>query len=62
MFKFIETDSKLLNAVKSKDFDMIARRFNGEKYKELADSIPREHYDISLSKSRQKWLKMLKHS
>jgi hypothetical protein len=62
LFKFIETDSKLLNAVKSKDFDMIARRFNGEKYKELADSIPREHYDISLSKSRQKWLKTLKHS
>lgn len=56
--RFIITDSKLMRALKSKDWDSVARIYNGEGYKEMAKKIPREPYDISLAKAYQKYLKV----
>ena len=59
LFMFIKTDKTLLAAVKNKNYHMIAYKYNGEKYKELAAKIGREPYNISLDNSRMYWLKYL---
>lgn len=49
--KFIATDQKLLNAIRSKNWHMVAVLYNGAGYKALAAKIGRESYDISLAKA-----------
>ena len=51
IIKFIESDIKLVSAVKAHDWDSIATLYNGASYKELAKKIGREPYDISLQKA-----------
>lgn len=56
--KFITSDPRLIRAFQKKDFDMIARLYNGENYAELAKKIPREPYNISIEKAYHKYLKI----
>jgi len=55
LFRFILTDAKLLQAVREKNYHMIAYIYNGSKYKKMAKKWGREPYDISLRKSTEKW-------
>jgi hypothetical protein len=56
--KFIETDKRLLKAINVRDWHMVASIYNGAKYKELAQRIGRDPYDISLSKAFAKYEKV----
>lgn len=59
LVKFIQTDDRLIIAMKNHDWDALAKYYNGSGYKELAKKIGREPYDISLRKSYEKHLKLL---
>lgn len=56
LFRFVLTDAKLLQAVREKNYHMIAFIYNGSKYKEMAIKWGREPYDISLNKATEKWV------
>ena len=55
LIKFIETDNRLLNAIKNKDWHLVATYYNGSGYKKLAEKIGREPYNISLEKAYNKY-------
>lgn len=55
LIKFIETDPKLLKALKEQDWHTVASIYNGKNYKQLAERIGREPYDISLRKAYEKY-------
>jgi hypothetical protein len=57
LVKFIDTDKMLLKAMKEKDWHKIASIYNGSGYKELAERLGREPYDISLRKAYEKRIK-----
>lgn len=54
LVKFIETDKMLLKAMKEKDWHRIASIYNGAGYKQLAEKLGREPYDVSLKKAYEK--------
>jgi hypothetical protein len=49
--KFITTDARLKTALSGKDWDTVAKLYNGAGYKALAVKIGREPYNISLQKA-----------
>ena len=55
MAKFIATDHRLLPALRTKNWHLVATYYNGARYRELAAKIPREPYDISLAKAYAKY-------
>jgi hypothetical protein len=55
--EFIRTDNKLKDAIKRKDWHMIATIYNGANYLQLAKKLDREPYNISLEKAYKKYLK-----
>lgn len=55
MVKFVTTDPTLFKALKNKDWDTVAKRYNGSGYKELAKRLGREPYNISLEKAYNKY-------
>lgn len=59
LLMFIKTDTELWYAINNKDWDTVAKRYNGAGYKALAKRIGREPYDISLSKSYQQFKKTI---
>lgn len=52
---FIKTDTQLWYAIEAKDWDTVAKRYNGAGYKALAKKIGREPYDISMQKAAEKY-------
>ncbi len=54
LIRFIETDSRLKNALISKDWHSVASIYNGKFYREQAKRIGREPYDISFAKVYEK--------
>ena len=56
MFMFILTDKKLLNALKAKDWHLVASIYNGAGYKELAKKYGREPYNISMKKAYERFV------
>lgn len=57
MAEFIRTDSALLNALNRKDWHTVAVRYNGAKYREMAEIWGREPYDESMKKAYEKYKK-----
>lgn len=53
--KFIQTDPRLLNAIKTKNWHLVATYYNGGGYKELAIKYNREPYNVSLAKAYLKY-------
>lgn len=53
--KFINTDPKLLKAIKEKNWHLVATYYNGGGYKELAAKYGREPYNISMEKAYKKY-------
>lgn len=53
--KFIKTDPGLFNALKGKNWHMVAVKYNGSEYKELAKKYNREPYNISMEKAFVKY-------
>ncbi len=51
IIRFIKTDSRLLAALKGKDWDTVASIYNGSGYKRLAAKYGRETYDITMAKN-----------
>ena len=49
--EFIRTDAVLHNAIKRKDWHTVAVRYNGAKYKEMAEKWGREPYNITMRKN-----------
>ena len=49
--QFIKTDQSLWLALKTGDWHTVASIYNGSKYKELAEKIGREPYNISMAKA-----------
>lgn len=49
--KFIKTDPKLLQALKTGDWYTVAYIYNGSKFKEMAKVWKREPYDLSMAKA-----------
>lgn len=56
LFRFVLTDGRLLQAIREKNYHMIAYIYNGAKYAEMAKKWGREPYDVSLEKSANKWV------
>ncbi len=57
MAEFIRTDNILYSALKRKDWHTVAVRYNGAKYKEMAEKWGREPYNISMRKAYEKYSK-----
>lgn len=55
LVRFINSDVRLMGALKSKNWDKVATIYNGAKYKEMAKKWGREPYDISLTKAYKKY-------
>jgi hypothetical protein len=55
MAKFIASDTKLLKALKSKNWHLVATYYNGGGYLELAKKIGREPYNLSMQKAYNKY-------
>jgi hypothetical protein len=55
LVRFINSDNRLMAALKSKNWDKVATIYNGAKYKEMAKKWGRESYDISLAKAYKKY-------
>lgn len=53
--KFIKTSPALLNAIKSKNWHLVAVNYNGGGYKDLAKRYGREPYNISLEKAYKRY-------
>lgn len=51
LLKFIQTDQRLVIALKEKNWHVVASIYNGAGYKTLAEKIGREPYNISLEKA-----------
>lgn len=58
LIKFIETDNTLRIALMADDWHIVATRYNGSKYRELAKKLGREPYDITLAKASAKYEKV----
>lgn len=52
---FINSDSKLLTAIMTKDWATVATLYNGAGYKALAKRLGREPYDITLARNYKKF-------
>jgi N-acetylmuramidase len=50
LIKFLETDEELLKALVDKDWDGVAKRYNGKGYKALAKKLSREPYDLTMER------------
>lgn len=48
MAEFIKTDRRLINALKEKNWHLVATYYNGAKYRELAKKWGREPYNVSM--------------
>lgn len=57
MAEFIRTDPILLNAIKRKDWHTVAVRYNGAKYREMAEKWGREPYNITMRKNYNYFVK-----
>ena len=57
--RFINSDSRLLNAIRKHDWDKCATYYNGAGYKSIAVKYGRTPYDKSLSKAYSKWIKLI---
>jgi len=57
--KFIFSNTSLLFAIKDKDWDKVARIYNGSKYKELAIKYNRTPYDISMKQQYDIYSKLV---
>lgn len=55
LIKFIETDSNLASALVNKDWDTVAKLYNGKGYKELATKLGREPYDATMKRMHDKY-------
>lgn len=55
MTQFINTDKRLLKALKDKDWHKVATYYNGAGYRKLAQRLGREPYDISMKKAYEKY-------
>jgi len=55
MAKFIATDNRLVNALRLKNWHLVATYYNGAGYRQLAAKIGREPYDISMQKAYEKY-------
>lgn len=55
--KFINTDRKLKQAIKDKDWFTIAKIYNGSGFRELAKKYGREPYDKTMAKAYQKYFR-----
>lgn len=54
LIQFIETDSRLLDALINKDWHKVAMIYNGAGYAALAHKIGREPYNVSMAKAYDK--------
>lgn len=57
--KFIKTDASLFSAIKAKNWHLVAVKYNGAGYLDLAKKYGREPYNISLEKAYKKWSAVL---
>lgn len=57
MAQFINTDSRLLEALKNKDWHRVATYYNGAGYKKLAQRLGRTPYDESMKQAYEKYKK-----
>ena len=55
MAKFVATDPRLINAIKAKNWHLVATYYNGAGYRELAARLRREPYNISMQKAYNKY-------
>lgn len=55
--RFIKTDPKLYNAVKTRNYHLIATYYNGAAYAKMAKKWGREPYNISLEKAYNKYVR-----
>lgn len=55
MLQFIKTNSRLLTAIKVKDWHTVATIYNGAGYIKLAERLGREPYNISMSRAYEKY-------
>lgn len=55
MAKFVATDPRLINAIKAKNWHLVATYYNGAGYRELAARLGREPYNISMQKAYNKY-------
>lgn len=53
--KFIKTNSNLYNALKEKNWHLVAYYYNGSSYKKMAEKWKREPYNISMEKAYNKY-------
>lgn len=58
MARFIETDARLIKALREKNWHLVATYYNGAGYRELAKRIGREPYDVSMKKAYDKHLRL----
>lgn len=56
MVRFIKSMPALYNALKAKNWHLVATYYNGSGYKELAKKYGREPYNISMEKAYKKYL------
>ena len=56
--QFLTTDLTLMQAIARKDYHTISLIYNGPKYKEMAEKLGREPYNISLEKAYKKYNKV----
>lgn len=55
ILQFIKTDIGLYYAIEHKDWDTVAKLYNGAGYKKLAKKLGREPYDASMAKAYHKY-------
>lgn len=55
MVRFIKSFPALYNALKEKNWHLVATYYNGSGYKQLAVKYGREPYDLSMAKAYQKY-------
>jgi hypothetical protein len=51
LIKFIETDDGLRVALMIRDWDLVARKYNGNGYKEVAKKYGRQPYDEAMAEA-----------
>ena len=57
MTEFINTDKRLLQALKDKNWHRVATYYNGAGYKNLAARLGRTPYDVSMKRAYEKYKK-----
>ncbi|KAA5536746.1 N-acetylmuramidase family protein [Taibaiella lutea] len=55
LVKFIRIGNRLFSALKSHDWDKVAKIYNGAAYKEMTVKWKREPYDVNLRKAYEKF-------